>query len=239
MATVSALLLKFALPAALAGATVGVTVYKAFDAPTTGVINACVSPSQQLRLADNNGCGSNETPISWNVQGPTGPQGPQGATGATGLQGPTGETGPAGPQGAQGITGVAGAQGPPGPVGAQGPVGPAGPQGPAGPSGSGVASIDGFNGTSCVVGGQTGTVQVGWNLGVDGITATPSITCTVPPLLTCPAWEKYVAGQCLAPCNATHALFTQSDNQDLTLARCNNLRDGSNVEMEDGNLAGC
>src|SRR5690242_12352018 len=47
-------------------------------------------------------CKSSETPVSWNIQGPTGPQGLTGAQGPQGLQGLIGAQGP---QGVQGLTG--------------------------------------------------------------------------------------------------------------------------------------
>jgi hypothetical protein len=127
------LLLKIALPAAL-GATVGMGAYKAFTAPTSNVINACVVPSGQIRLADANGnCASNETSISWNVQGPAGSQGPAGATGPQG---------PAGPQGPKGDTG------------------PSGPVGPTGPTGPALSSFDQMTGLPCTATGVAGTIAV-------------------------------------------------------------------------------
>ena len=109
------------------------------------VINACVGKTGALRvISAGKSCGRNETPLSWNIQGPQGEQGlagpagaigPAGPQGAQGLAGPAGATGPAGPQGGQGLAGPAGATGPAGPQGAQGLAGPAGATGPAGPQG--------------------------------------------------------------------------------------------------------
>jgi hypothetical protein len=68
-------------------------------------------------------CKNNETPISWNQDGPAGPTGatgPTGSTGATGAIGPTGGTGAAG---ATGATGATGARGETGATGATGPPG--------------------------------------------------------------------------------------------------------------------
>ena len=62
------------------------------------VIRACAqngSGAIQL-LADGQQCKPNETPISWNVQGPTGD------TGAQGLKGDKGDPGPQGPSGLTG-----------------------------------------------------------------------------------------------------------------------------------------
>jgi len=56
-------------------------------------------------------CKSSETPVNWNIQGPTGPQGLTGAQGPQGIQGLTGAQGP---QGVQGLIGPQGIQGEPG-----------------------------------------------------------------------------------------------------------------------------
>jgi hypothetical protein len=119
------------------------------EAQTGGTIYACYNDANgQLRRVGGPGeCKSNETQLTWNVQGQPGPAGPQGAPGPagpkgdTGAQGPQGETGPQGPagpqgsQGPQGEKGDTGAQGPQGEVGPQGPQGLQGAQGPAGPQG--------------------------------------------------------------------------------------------------------
>ena len=139
MTTVSSLLVRLALPTAFAVATAGIAS-RALDAPTSNLIEACVLPSGQIRLAGGAGCSANETPISWNVQGPAGLQGPPGATGPMGLQGPIGETGLAGPEGPPGVAGPAGPAGPVGPQGAAGPTGVTGPAGPAGPPGQDAAA---------------------------------------------------------------------------------------------------
>jgi len=54
---------------------------------------ACIGPSGIIRMITPPAtCGANQTPVQWNVGGPTGPQGP---TGPTGPQGPVGPAGPA------------------------------------------------------------------------------------------------------------------------------------------------
>jgi len=60
-------------------------------------------------------CKSQETRMSWSVEGP------KGDTGAIGPQGPKGETGATGPAGAAGAPGAAGLKGDPGTDGAAGP----------------------------------------------------------------------------------------------------------------------
>lgn len=97
-----ALVLTGAVGAAVAYATI----------PNGETINGCYTRSGgSLRVIDASvtKCGSKETALAWNVQGPAGPQGPQGATGpqgSAGPQGPQGPQGPAGPQGPQGVPGV-------------------------------------------------------------------------------------------------------------------------------------
>lgn len=92
-------------------------------------------------ITDKEKCGKNESPLSWNQQGPPGPPGPPGPAGAAGLPGLPGVAGlpglpgVAGPPGAAGPPGVAGPSGPPGPQGVPGPSGAPGPQGMPGPSG--------------------------------------------------------------------------------------------------------
>jgi type VI secretion system secreted protein Hcp len=105
--------------AAALGATVAAAA--ALTAPADGVINGCYDKQGRLRIINpaTESCDfKNETPISWNQQGPQGPVGPVGANGA------------------DGAPGAPGAPGEPGPQGEQGPAGPAGPQGPAGPTGA-------------------------------------------------------------------------------------------------------
>lgn len=118
-----------------------------------GVIYACaVTGTGQLRVViDEEGCKSNEIPISWNI---TGPVGPQGAAGPPGPQGPQGIPGVGiqGPPGPQGLTG------PQGPTGARGPEGSAGPQGDPGPAGGDGHSFEFVGFTNGV---YTGGVGVG------------------------------------------------------------------------------
>ena len=72
----------------------------AFDlfVPLAGVaqvINACVKPNGTLKVTTTAGnCGNNESPISWNVQGP---QGSKGDPGDPGMDGEPGSPGPPGP----------------------------------------------------------------------------------------------------------------------------------------------
>ncbi|MDP1795540.1 MAG: hypothetical protein Q8K63_15490 [Acidimicrobiales bacterium] len=129
----------------------------AFADPATEpvTINACTDAHGNLRVVeDPTTCKKNETPITWNVQGPqglqgvqgepgpVGPQGDKGETGATGEKGdtgaagPKGDVGPVGPRGLQGERGLTGAQGPVGPMGAQGVKGDKGDPGAIGPRGA-------------------------------------------------------------------------------------------------------
>lgn len=70
-----------------------------------GVIHGCYdNQSGQLRIYDSDtnapkGCGSKETSLSWNQQGPQGVPGPQGPKGDTGDPGPQGAPGPQGEPG--------------------------------------------------------------------------------------------------------------------------------------------
>ncbi len=99
-----------------------VLIVMALTTPTAigQVINACYNRGNGMlrNVTSPEECTAQETPISWNITGPTGPPGPQGIPGLMGPPGPKGDTGATGPQG---------------PAGAMGPVGPEGPQGPAGP----------------------------------------------------------------------------------------------------------
>ncbi len=62
------------------------------------VINACVGKTGALRvISARKSCSSNETPLSWNIQGPQGEQGLVGPAGAMGPAGPQGPEGPSGP----------------------------------------------------------------------------------------------------------------------------------------------
>ena len=82
---VGALALVGAGGAALAYATVSAT-------PAT--INACVGPDGSLRVPDpGRSCTRRETPLAWNVQGPTGPAGPVGPQGIAGRDGRDGQPG--------------------------------------------------------------------------------------------------------------------------------------------------
>jgi hypothetical protein len=63
--------------------------------PPAAVLEACVNPGNgNMRLvAASTACHSNETRVSWNVEGPEGPAGPAGPTGPTGPAGQDGEDG--------------------------------------------------------------------------------------------------------------------------------------------------
>jgi len=125
-------------PAVLAGVIVVATMTAASMAyaagtpstvvPTASTINACVSPSGEVRIITSGSCRPAEHAVSWNTAGPTGPAGPTGLTGADGATGPTGATGATGAPGADGTTGPAG---PAGATGATGATGPAGADGKA------------------------------------------------------------------------------------------------------------
>ena len=83
-----------------------------------GVIVACVGPTGDMRaVSGGDTCKRNETPLTWNVQGPAGVPGPAGQAGPAGQGGPAG---PAGPEGAAGRDGRDGRDGagnvPPAPV---------------------------------------------------------------------------------------------------------------------------
>ncbi|HVX29647.1 MAG TPA: hypothetical protein VHA53_04135 [Nitrolancea sp.] len=98
-------------------------------------------------------CNHFETPITWNVNGPTGATGAQGNTGPTGATGATGPTGLAGTNGSNGLNGATGETGPSGPSGAEGASGAPGPDGPPGPIGPpGPPGLDGIPGAPGPVG---------------------------------------------------------------------------------------
>ncbi len=123
--------------------------------------HGCITPEMALvgvgtgdAPADH--CGSDETLIEWNAEGPAGPegpkgpkgdQGPAGADGAKGPKGPAGADGAKGPKGAAGADGADGEMGAVGETGPQGETGSAGEAGPAGETGpAGPAGADGSDG---------------------------------------------------------------------------------------------
>ena len=61
----------------LAGAGLATWVQAQTSSPPA-VIRACAKSNGDLYLASTGGCKNNETPISWNQQGPPGPMGPAG-----------------------------------------------------------------------------------------------------------------------------------------------------------------
>lgn len=71
-------------------------------------ITACVKKNGQVRFVteDNPECESNETPVSWNIQGPPGPQGEQGPKGDKGDPGEDGAPGQPGLDGQDGADGL-------------------------------------------------------------------------------------------------------------------------------------
>lgn len=77
----------------------------------SNAVNACVSPSGEVRVITSGTCRPNERALTWSITGPTGPIGPAGLTGATGATGADGVAGPAGPVGATGATGATGPAG--------------------------------------------------------------------------------------------------------------------------------
>src|SRR5438105_8961950 len=81
----------------LAVVLVGAAVAYAAIPGTDGVIAGCYSSKDgTLRVIDQQQaqtCGSKETALNWNQQGPPGPTGTTGATGPAGPQGPPGPAG--------------------------------------------------------------------------------------------------------------------------------------------------
>jgi uncharacterized protein YjbI with pentapeptide repeats len=77
-------------------------------------IHACLNPGNGTIYVVEAGqaCGSNQTALDWNIQGPQGPQGIEGPQGPQGIQGPQGPAGPQGPLGRGSFYshGLAGAQ---------------------------------------------------------------------------------------------------------------------------------
>jgi type VI protein secretion system component Hcp len=72
--------------------------YAAIVIGPDGVIHACYDKKGMLRIvASESNCTSNETPISWNQQGPEGDKGDKGDKGDPGEQGPPGDTTPPDP----------------------------------------------------------------------------------------------------------------------------------------------
>src|SRR5690348_9990985 len=92
---------RIVFPIALAAAAAAAAVAYASIPDSGGVIHSCYSKSGgALRVIDSaSTCGTKETSLDWNRQGPAGPAGPAGAAGPTGPAGPAGPTGPQGPAG--------------------------------------------------------------------------------------------------------------------------------------------
>ncbi len=154
-----------------------------YSQASSNPITICVAANGTVHVVGVNGftsndCTTNDSLLTWNIQGPQGDTGPQGLQGNTGPQGPQGEkgdqgatgaTGPQGPQGIQGnagnngldgapgIQGNTGATGPQGPKGDTGPQGPQGPQGATGPQGpAGANGISGYQQVSVTSNSSTG-----------------------------------------------------------------------------------
>lgn len=133
---------------------------------TTTAISACEGQAGLLRVVtDTSACRSNETPLTWNVQGPAGSTGPAGATGPAGSTGATGPAGGTGGAGASGATGPKGVDGGPGATGATGPQGDPGSDGAPGATGAtGPQGGPGSNGTP----GATGATGPAGEAGATG-----------------------------------------------------------------------
>lgn len=118
--TISSIVTNFILVAAAgtAGATLVASSTSTPSTPST--IQACaLNHVGTLRMVSSaSQCLAIETPVTWNVAGPTG------AAGGPGPIGPVGNTGPAGTTGSQGVSGAAGPAGPQGPQGLAGPAAP-------------------------------------------------------------------------------------------------------------------
>jgi hypothetical protein len=150
----------------LGGAAGVATATTVLESTPTTVIQACERASTgQLRIVTSTAqCGNNESPLTWNVEGPAGPPGDPGAAGATG---------PAGASGAKGDTGSTGATGPAGPGGDTGPIGAIGATGPSGsdPTADGFVGRFGTNtNNAAAADGQTCTI------GEILLSASPSVT---------------------------------------------------------------
>ena len=92
----------------VAGAALGFGIYVSAHGGDTSRIHGCVdNRTGTIRIvgATQTCAASKETPLDWNIVGPSGPQGIQGPAGPQGLQGLSG------PQGPQGMTGPAGLPG--------------------------------------------------------------------------------------------------------------------------------
>ncbi len=127
--------------AVLVGAASAAYAMQSLTTTASATIQACQLKSiGTIRIVtDTSKCTNLETPLVWNVQGPTGPKGDTGAmgsTGAAGAIGPQGDPGPKGDTGAAGADGKNGTDGGPGPQGPAGPTGATGPKGDTGATGA-------------------------------------------------------------------------------------------------------
>ena len=148
-----------------ASIAVGLTAAGAAAAATSGTINACVNNSSgELKIVGATAtCGTNETLLTWNQQGPQGIQGPAG---------PKGDTGATGPAGTNGTNGIDGATGPTGPKGDTGATGPAGTNGT-----NGVSRYQRVVLANVVVATNGVPTTTATNLLPDGTTATLANSC--------------------------------------------------------------
>jgi hypothetical protein len=142
---------------AAAVALVGIGAGVAYSSGTSGsaaTLTACVRDNDgAMRLVSSSAtCKNNESPVTWQVQGPQGVPGPKGDKGDKGDTGADGAPGTPGAKGDKGDKGDPGADGAPGTPGAKGDKGDTGPAGP------GIASLDDLNGTACTVAGTAGTI---------------------------------------------------------------------------------
>ena len=145
-----------------------------YSQASSNPITICVAANGTVHVVGVNGftsndCTTNDSLLTWNIQGPQGDTGPQGLQGNTGPQGPQGEkgdqgaTGATGPQGPQGIQGNAGNNGLDGAPGLQGNTGPQGPQGEKGDQGATGAT------------GPQGPQGIQGNAGNNGLDGAPGI----------------------------------------------------------------
>jgi Collagen triple helix repeat (20 copies) len=115
---------RAALVTVIAGAGLfGVaTAVQASVPDSGGIVHGCYntssahgSPNGALRVIDTSkiggSCASGESPLNWNVKGPTGPQGAQGIQGPQGVKGDKGDPGTTGSPGAAGTNGTNGTNG--------------------------------------------------------------------------------------------------------------------------------
>ena len=105
----SRLLKLFGVLALVAIAT-GATIALAGSLSDSTTINACIEKNGKVNIyPPPKACPADQTPLSWNVQGPAGATGPQGQQGQKGEQGPAGSA-PASPDAIAGTLSAHGVQ---------------------------------------------------------------------------------------------------------------------------------